>query len=116
MRHEREEPRREKRYEEEPRRERKRYEEDPRRAPLDALKCKIPLFIRNKDAESYLEWEMKIDQVLECVNYDDYVKVRMVIYEFSGYALVWSNQYSREREMRSRFVLSSYARDLCNRL
>ncbi|RDX86143.1 hypothetical protein CR513_32564, partial [Mucuna pruriens] len=74
------------RYEEEPRRTR-RYEEDLRRAPLDAFKCKIPPFIGDGDAKSYLEWEMKLDQVLECFNYDDYVKVRKVTYEFSGYAL-----------------------------
>ncbi|RDX88987.1 hypothetical protein CR513_29349, partial [Mucuna pruriens] len=54
--------------------------------------------------------------------------VRMVTYELSGYALVWWNQYNKEvrggrrrnietwpnlkREIRSRFVLASYARDL----
>ncbi|RDX72373.1 hypothetical protein CR513_48158, partial [Mucuna pruriens] len=72
---------------------------------------------------------MRVDQVLECFNYDDYVKdfptkVRMVTCEFSGYALVWWNQYIRDvrdgrrryidvwldlkREMRTRFVLASY--------
>ncbi|RDX58169.1 hypothetical protein CR513_62532, partial [Mucuna pruriens] len=50
-----------------------RYEEDPTRAPLDALKCKIPPFV--------------VDQVLECFGYDDYVKVRMVTYEFSKFVL-----------------------------
>ncbi|RDY00536.1 hypothetical protein CR513_16276, partial [Mucuna pruriens] len=86
-RHEEENPGRERRYEEEHQRVR-RYEEDPRRAPLDALKGKIPPFVGEGDVEPYLECEMKIDQVLECFNYDDYVKVRMVTYEFSIYTLV----------------------------
>ncbi|RDX81537.1 Retrovirus-related Pol polyprotein from transposon 17.6, partial [Mucuna pruriens] len=56
----------------------------------------------------------------------------MVAYEFTGYALVWRNQFCREirerrmrhaytwadlkRELRSFFVLALYARDLYNRL
>ncbi|RDX95485.1 Retrovirus-related Pol polyprotein from transposon gypsy, partial [Mucuna pruriens] len=66
-RHEEEEPRRGRRYEEEPQRVR-RYEEDPRRAPLDTLKCKIPPFIGDEDMESYLEWEIMVDQVLNGTN------------------------------------------------
>ncbi|RDX96089.1 hypothetical protein CR513_21293, partial [Mucuna pruriens] len=88
----------------------RRYEEDPRKAPLDTLKCKIPPFVRDGDVELYLEWK---------------IKVGMVTYEFSGYALVWWNQYAREvrkgrrrhidtwldlrKEMRTRFMLASYA-------
>ncbi|RDY00587.1 hypothetical protein CR513_16224, partial [Mucuna pruriens] len=128
-RYEEEEPRREKRYEDESQRERgckeesrrmRRCEEDPRRAPLDTLKYKIPPFVGDRDVESYLEWEMKVDQV------------RMVFYEFNGYALVWWKQYSIEvrkgrrrhidtwldlkREMRTRFMPASYARDLYKKL
>ncbi|RDX93703.1 hypothetical protein CR513_23995, partial [Mucuna pruriens] len=40
------------------------YDEDPRRAPLDTLDCKVPLFVKDGDAKSYLEWEMWVDQVL----------------------------------------------------
>ncbi|RDY00626.1 hypothetical protein CR513_16164, partial [Mucuna pruriens] len=59
-------------------------------------------------------------------------KVWMVTYEFSGYTMVWWNQYYREvregrrrhidrwpdlkREMRSRFLPTSYAWDLHNKL
>ncbi|RDY12030.1 hypothetical protein CR513_03228, partial [Mucuna pruriens] len=39
---------------------------------------------------------MKIDKILACFNYDEYVKVRMVTYKFSGYALVWWNQCIRQ--------------------
>ncbi|RDX60577.1 hypothetical protein CR513_61269, partial [Mucuna pruriens] len=94
----------------------KRYEEDPRKAPLDALKCKIPPFVADGD--------INVDEVLVYVNYDDYVKVWMVTYEFSGYAFMWWNQYIREvregrkghintwmdlkRELRTRLILYSY--------
>ncbi|RDX98004.1 hypothetical protein CR513_19137, partial [Mucuna pruriens] len=58
--------------------------------------------------------------------------VRMVTYEFNIYALVWWNQYIKKvsdgrrthidtwldlkRELRTRFALASYARDLYNKL
>ncbi|RDX70621.1 hypothetical protein CR513_50124, partial [Mucuna pruriens] len=73
---------------------------------------------------------MNVDQVLGCFNYDELVKVRMVIY--NGYALVWWNQYIRKvRDSRRRhintwldlrleltvgFGPASYAKDLYNKL
>ncbi|RDX86175.1 hypothetical protein CR513_32521, partial [Mucuna pruriens] len=109
-----------------------RRNKEPRKAPLDTLKCKILPFVGYGDVESYLELEMKVDQVLKCFNYDDYVKVRMVTYKFSIYTLVWWNQYIKEvrkdrirhidtwldlrRETRTRFVPASYSRDLYNKL
>ncbi|RDX96382.1 putative serine/threonine-protein kinase, partial [Mucuna pruriens] len=64
---------------------------------------------------------MKVDQVFACFNYNDYEKVRMITYEFADYVLVWWNQFCRgmlthEREMRSRFVATSYVRNLYNKL
>ncbi|RDX78753.1 hypothetical protein CR513_40921, partial [Mucuna pruriens] len=88
----------------------RRHEKDPRRTPLDTLKCKIPPFVGDEEAESYLEWEMK---------------VRMVTYEFNGYALVEVRESKRRhidtwldlrRKMRTRFVPTSYAQDLYNKL
>ncbi|RDX72826.1 hypothetical protein CR513_47643, partial [Mucuna pruriens] len=118
-RYEEEEPMRERRYKEEPQRMR-RYKEGPRKASLAIFKCKILPFVRDEDVESYLEWEMKADQV------------RMVTYEFSEYALTWWDQYIREvrkgrrrhidtwldlrKEIKTRFVLVSYTRNLYNRL
>ncbi|RDX74443.1 hypothetical protein CR513_45813, partial [Mucuna pruriens] len=108
-RQEREEPRREKRYKEEPQRER-RYKEDPRRAHLE--RCRVIFGVGDEGRAS--------------------IGVRMVIYEFSEYALVWWNQYSKKvkegkrrhidiwldlkREMRSIFVSVSYDQDLYNKL
>ncbi|RDY08291.1 hypothetical protein CR513_07482, partial [Mucuna pruriens] len=39
------------------------------------------------DVETFWDWEMKVDQVMKCFTYNDYEKVRMMAYEFRGYAL-----------------------------
>ncbi|RDY01271.1 hypothetical protein CR513_15424, partial [Mucuna pruriens] len=66
---------------------------------------------------------MKVDQMLSCFDYIEYKKVRMVTYEFTGYAL-FSKEIREGRrrhvdklanlkgEMRTRFIPISYARDL----
>ncbi|RDX92594.1 hypothetical protein CR513_25253, partial [Mucuna pruriens] len=70
---------------------------------------------------------MKVDQVLSCFDYLDYEKVRMVTYEFTGYALFCRETHEGRRrhvdtwvdlkkDMRTRFILASYARDLYNKL
>ncbi|RDX88756.1 hypothetical protein CR513_29599, partial [Mucuna pruriens] len=91
---------REKRYEEEPHKER-RYEEDRRRAPLDALKCKIPPFVGDEDTKSYLEWEMKN----QCIR-----EVR------EGRRRHTDTWLDLRRKMRSSFVSASYVRDLYTKL
>ncbi|RDY05243.1 hypothetical protein CR513_10948, partial [Mucuna pruriens] len=37
------------------------YVEEHRRAPMDLLKCHIPLFDEARDVEAYLDWEIKGD-------------------------------------------------------
>ncbi|RDY04628.1 hypothetical protein CR513_11654, partial [Mucuna pruriens] len=62
---------------------------------------------------------MKVDQVLEYFNNDDYVKVMMVTYEFSGYALkktYTDTWFDLRKEMRTRFVPASYTWGLYNNL
>ncbi|RDX87529.1 hypothetical protein CR513_30994, partial [Mucuna pruriens] len=46
----------------------------------------IPLI--NRDAETYIDWEMKVDQV--------YKKVKMLTYKFIGDTFVWWNQFCSE--------------------
>ncbi|RDX89647.1 hypothetical protein CR513_28601, partial [Mucuna pruriens] len=60
----------------------------------------------DRDVESYMDWELKVDKVLSCFDYFDYEKVKKITYEFISYAL----------ELKSRFVLASYTRDLYNRV
>ncbi|RDX71110.1 hypothetical protein CR513_49575, partial [Mucuna pruriens] len=56
--------------------------EVPRSAPMDTFKCHILPFAGDGDMESYLDWEMKVDQ-FSCFDCLDYEKVRMVTYEFT---------------------------------
>ncbi|RDY08355.1 hypothetical protein CR513_07445, partial [Mucuna pruriens] len=70
---------------------------------------------------------MNVDQVLTYFDYHDYKKVRMVIYEFTTYALLCREIKEGRRkhkdtwvdlkcELRSRFILASYTSDLYNKL
>ncbi|RDX77304.1 hypothetical protein CR513_42592, partial [Mucuna pruriens] len=80
----------------------RRHKEEPRSGPIEGLKCKIPPFLGDGNVETYLEWETKMDQNLECFEYE-LTKVRLVTFEFGEYTLVWWNQFvgdgkDKERE------------------
>ena len=111
-----------------PRRERwQERENEPRN-----VKVKLPKFQGLSNPESYLEWEMKVDQVFNCHHLDEERKVNLASLEFEGYAMVWWNQvqtdimrlrrapintwYELKRCMKERFVPSFYARELHNKL
>ena len=92
----------------------------------------VPKFSGREDADSYLEWEEQCDQIFRVHSLFDQRHVNLASVEFSGYALTWRNQIQEnqlmlgcdhintcvkmKRVMRRRFVLSSYRRDLRNRL
>ncbi|RDX90840.1 hypothetical protein CR513_27254, partial [Mucuna pruriens] len=65
---------------------------DYRRAHLDALKWRIPPFVRDGDVEVFLDWEMKANQ---------------------RHADTWPDLRG---EIRSRFVFVLYVKDLYNKL
>ena len=93
---------------------------------------KIPSFQGKNNPEVYLEWEKKVEFIFECHNYSDEKKVKLVVIEFTNYALIWWDQlvmnrrrnYERPIEtweetkatIRRRFVLSHYYRDLYQKL
>ena len=95
---------------------------------LDTIKLKIPSFQGKNDPEAYLEWEKKVDCIFDCHSYSKQKKVKLVIIEFTEYALIWWDQIvinrSRNGErpvqtwgemkvlMRRRFVPNHYYRDL----
>lgn len=99
---------------------------------IEGVKLKIPSFQGKSDPETYLEWEMKIEQLFSCNNYTAEKKVRVAAMEFTDYALIWWDQLQKERVrceepmvdtwvemkrlMRKRFVPSYYHRDLHNKL
>ena len=87
---------------------------------------------RENDPEVYLEWEKKVEFIFECHNYSEEKKVKLVVIEFTDYAIIWWDQlvmkrrrnYERPIEtwekmkaiMRRRFILSHYYRDLYQKL
>jgi len=95
---------------------------------LDTIKLKIPNFQGKNDPEAYLEWEKKVDWIFYCNIYSEQKKVKLVIIEFTEYALIWWDQIviSKRRNgeqpirtwgemkvlMRRRFVPNHYYRDL----
>ncbi|RDY05111.1 hypothetical protein CR513_11083, partial [Mucuna pruriens] len=72
----------------------KRVRGDSRREKLDSKKGKIPPFLGNGKPESYLNWELKVDKILEIFDYSE----------------------RRKRLMRERFVSFDCTRDLYNKL
>ena len=93
---------------------------------------KIPSFHGNNDPVVYLEWERKVEMVFYCHNYSKNKKVKLVVIEFSDYAIVWWDQLvlnkrqNREPEvetweemkrvMRKIFFPTYYYRELYNKL
>jgi hypothetical protein len=99
---------------------------------LGNIKMKIPSFQRKNDPEAYLEWEKKVELIFECHNYSEEKKVKLVVIEFTDYAIIWWDQLvmnkrrNHERPietwkemkaiMRRRFVPSHYNRELYQKL
>src|SRR5262249_41922635 len=99
---------------------------------LKSIKMQIPPFKGRNDAETYLEWERKVDLIFECHNFTEEKKVKLAAVEFTDYALIWWDQLvtSRRRNgerpiaswvdmkacMRKRFVPSYYHREMHQRL
>jgi len=81
--------RRNKRYKE--RRNHRRYGSRQRKEGIEEAKVKIPTFKGTCDPEVYLEWEMKVELVFACYNYNEEKKIKWASLEFEGYALVWWN-------------------------
>ncbi|XP_025012155.2 uncharacterized protein LOC112533908 [Ricinus communis] len=93
---------------------------------------KIPSFQGRNDPDVYLEWERKVELIFECHNFSEEKKVKLAAVEFSDYAIIWWDQYCKERRrngerpieswremkqiMRKRFVPSHYYKELHQRL
>ena len=55
---------------------------------LGNFKMKIPSFQGKNDPEVCLEWEKKVEFIFECHNYFEEKKVKLVVIEFTDYALI----------------------------
>jgi len=105
---------------------------DRRYGSLNNIKMKIPSFQGRNDPEISLEWEKKMKFIFNCHNYSNAKKVKLVVIEFTDYAIVWWDKLvlSRRRDgerpvetwrenkvlMRMRFVPNHYYRDLYQKL
>jgi hypothetical protein len=94
---------------------------------LSKVKVSIPPFSSKENADDYFEWETKVKQIFDLYEYPAEKKAKLAAIEFKGYAITWWNQIRTEyhrvghdritwedmkREMRRRFVLAYYSRDL----
>jgi hypothetical protein len=59
---------------------------------LNTIKLKIPNFQGKNDPEAYLEWEKKVDWIFDCHSYFKQKKVKLLMIEFTEYALIWWDQ------------------------
>ncbi|RDX71849.1 hypothetical protein CR513_48746, partial [Mucuna pruriens] len=78
----------------------KRPRKEPRREEIDGIKCKIPPFLGESKPNSYLDWEMKVEKIFECFDFNERMRIKLVTLEFSGYALDRCNQL---RDLRLTF-------------
>jgi len=110
--------RRNERYRE--RRNHRRYGSKQREEGIEGVKVKIPTFKGIYDLDVYLEWEMKVEQVFVCYNYNE-EKIKLASLEFEGYALLWWNQVRSDVERMKRPLIYTWQdmnnvlreRDLC---
>ena len=115
----------------------RRYNDDDRRhhrgnGTYEGGKIKFPSFHGKSDPDSYLDWELKIDQLFEVHEIDDHRKVKLATLEFKDYALLWWDQNVKDRRrcgareldnweelkgiLRKRYVPSHYHRELHQKL
>ena len=99
---------------------------------MSGFKLKLPTFKGRNDADEYLEWETKVEQVFNCYNYSDEKKVKLAIVGLIDYALVWwetlitnrrkfneppiATWDEMKRIMRRRFVPAHYLREIHHKL
>jgi len=64
------------------RRNHRRYRGRQREEEIEGVKVKILTFKGTCDPEVYLEWEMKVEQVFACYNYNEEKKIELASLEF----------------------------------
>jgi hypothetical protein len=100
---------------------------EPDNDPFAKIKFSIPPFYGSYDAETYLDWEMTVEQKFSSHLVPEHHRVRQATSEFKDFAIIWWNELVNARnapqtwttlkeEMRARFVPPSYRRDLHKKL
>ena len=99
---------------------------------MGSIKLKILAFKGKTDPEAYLEWERKVEMIFDIYRYLKEKKVKLVVLEFTDYAMVWGKRLVVERRrnrerpvrtweelktiMKKRYIPKHYYRELFNRL
>lgn len=65
-------------------------------------------FKGRNDAETYLEWERKVDMIFSFHNYSEQKKVRLAAVEFSDYALVWWDELVKSRRRNGEDAIETW--------
>ncbi|KAI5663963.1 hypothetical protein M9H77_23286 [Catharanthus roseus] len=76
---------------------------------LDKIKWKNPNFKGESDPNEFLYWERKVENLLIVRSYGDIFKVKLVIAEFSSYALHWWERIVIQRLRNRRQPIETWA-------
>uniref|UniRef100_A0A151UE79 Retrotransposon gag domain-containing protein n=1 Tax=Cajanus cajan TaxID=3821 RepID=A0A151UE79_CAJCA len=76
---------------------------------IEGIKLNVPPFKGRSDPEAYLEWELKIEHVFSCNNYNEGKKMRLATAKFFDYALIWWNKLQRERTRNEEPMVDTWA-------
>ncbi|RDY08924.1 hypothetical protein CR513_06782, partial [Mucuna pruriens] len=98
-----------------------RVREGPRKKEFDGMKCKIPPFLGESKPDSYLDWEMKIEQIFECFDFNERIKVKpdsyQVLYGIRRMRrLIVETLAKLNGDLKEKFVPSYYVINLYNKL
>jgi len=82
-------------YQPPPRRVRREKKEITREVRID-----LPHFHGKENVETYLDWEMKVEQLFACHNMSEENKVSLATLSFQGNAMYWWTTLERERHLQ----------------
>ena len=77
---------------------------------LGNIKMKIPTFQGKNDPKVYLEWETKVELIFEGHNYSEEKMVKLVVIEFTDYAIIWWDQLVMNRRRNNERLIRSEER------
>ena len=81
-------------YQPSPRKARKERKENPKE-----VRVELPHFYGKENVETYLDWEMKVEQLFVCHRVSEERKVPLATLSFQGNAMYWWSALERERHL-----------------
>ena len=96
---------------------------------LDQVLLPMPPFAGRPKPDLYIEWEIALNAIFVSHNFSEHTKVKSAISAFTGFAVIWWNEYCRlypayipntwndiKLAMRHKFIPSYYTRDMVKKL